>query len=29
VARVENRLAYEVDDLDEIAHRAAYSWLGP
>jgi hypothetical protein len=29
VVRVENRLAYEVDDLDDIAHRATYSWLGP
>jgi CBS domain-containing protein len=29
VVRVENRLAYDVDDLDDLARRATYSWLGP
>jgi CBS domain-containing protein len=29
VVRVENRLAYDIDDLDDIARRATYSWLGP
>jgi CBS domain-containing protein len=29
VVRVENRLAYDIDDVDDIARRATYAWLGP
>jgi hypothetical protein len=29
VVRVDNQLTRDLDDIDDLACRAAYSWLGP